>query len=100
MNSNVQNPGSIASVRSLFMEPPPSPSLLGDHDPQGTALSFNPSLYGVCIYVCVCMGVCGCVYLCVCVWLWGGSQCPPGCNSPDGPPWACSEVFCPMVVMG
>ena len=54
----------------------------------------------VCVYVCVCMGVCGCVYLCVCVWLWGGSQCPPGCNSPDGPPWACSEVFCPMVVMG
>ena len=71
MNINVQNPVSVANVRSLFMEPPISPSLLGDPDPQGTALGLNPSLYGmcvwVCVYGCVCTGVCGCVYLCVCV---------------------------------
>lgn len=48
---------------------------------------------GVCVRVCVY----GCVWLCVfvCVCGWGGSQCPPGCNSPDGPSWACSEVFLP-----
>ena len=93
VNISVQNPASVASVRSLFMEPPTSPSLLGDPDPQGTALSFNPSLSGMCVRVCVY----GCVWLCVfvCVCGWGGSQCPPRCNSPDGPPWACSEVFLP-----
>lgn len=74
MNSNVQNPGSIASVRSLFMEPPLSPSLLGDPDPQGTALSFNPSLYGVCICVCVYGCVWLCVFVCVCVVVGGLSM--------------------------
>ena len=46
------------------MEPPPSPSLLGDPDPQGTAFSFNPSLYGVCIWVCVVVCICVCVCGC------------------------------------
>lgn len=35
----------------------------------------------------------------VCVW-GGGSQAPPGWNSTDSPPRACSDVFCPMVMTG
>ena len=103
MNISVQNPASVASVRSLFMEPPTSPSLLGDPDPQGTALSFNPSLSGmcvrVCVYGCVCMCVCGCVYLCVCV-VGGALSVHLDVTLLMAHPGLALKFFCPMVMMG